>query len=493
MKRVIWSGLVLALVVLAAWAALSYWFGILTEQEVQALIQRTSDREDFKLTSTEYRRGIFTSRATATLEFTQATLPSNQDSQQEEGQNPFRVLLEQQITHGPVPLGKLPQGGSFMRPALGVIETKISLDPQTKELLKDIKLPESVLPSMDATTVLYWGGKGDTHLNVHSLQGEFGDDPRVGVDFAGLKGQIRFAPDFKQFDGVFTSDKFSAAVPQKSTFEMKGMSCSFHQTEGAHGFYLGDLTYHLDFIDLKQQDAAKANEDVSLKGFKVMALAQESGHDLSSSATLSLDQLISRDGVFRNAVFELELRKLDARVLQEFRSTVQQLQRELAGVEDLPDRTLAALLTMLPRLLQSSPEVEIKQLGFESEDGDVRANALLKVDGKKVRGALSLPVLLDAAEVDLTVSAAEGVLVRLLKSVEKRDDSPEGGNTMEDRSAQADRDKALHDAIRAQLADLTAQNLLVLEKGVYKMSARYARGQVTLNGRPISLDQLLGQ
>lgn len=493
MKRLIWSGLVLVLVVLAAWGALSYWFGIQTEREVQALFQQTSDWKDFKLTSTGYRRGIFTSQATATLELPRTTLPSNQDTQGELGNTPLKILLDQQITHGPIPLGRLPDAGTFLRPALGVVETKMSLDPETKPLLKDIKLPEGASPSMDVTTILYWGGKGDTHLKVHSFQGEIGDDPGMGIDFGGLKGEIRFAPGFKEFDGVFTAEAFRAAVAQKSDFHMKGMSCVFRQAEGVHGFYLGDLTYNIDLIDLKRQDAAKPDEGVSLKGFKIAALARESGNDLSSSATLSLDQLLSKDGVFKNAVFELELRKLDAGVLQEFQSTVRQLQRGAAGVENLPDQTLAALLAMLPKLLKNSPEVEIKRLGFESEEGDARAQALLKVDGKQIQGALSLPVLLGAAELDLSVSAAEGTLVRLLKSFEKRDEAPEGGGMGEERSAQAGRDKVLDAEIRAQLEALAVQNLLILEEGVYKMNARYAKGQVTLNGRPIRLDQLLGQ
>jgi uncharacterized protein YdgA (DUF945 family) len=493
MKRVVGSVLVLVLVVLAAWGGLSYWFGLQTEREYRNFMQQASDWKDFKLTSTEYRRGIFTSQATATLELIQAPSPPNQDLQREQEKTPFRLLLAHQITHGPVPLGRLPQAGSILHPALAVVETKMSLDPQMKELLKDIKLPEGAPPSMDVSTILHWGGKGDTHVLVHSFQGELGDDPKVAIDFAGLKGQFQFTPGFKQVDGTFSTERFSGSIARKSVLQMKGMRCSFHQTEGTHGIYLGDVAYDVDLVELKNQDAARADADFSIQGIKVKAVAQESDHDLSSSGTISVDRLVLKEGAFKSAVFELELRKLDARVLSEFQDTVQKLQRDSAGTEALPDQTLAALLTILPKLLKSSPEVEIKQLGFESEDGDVRANALLKVDGRKIQGSLNLPALLDAAELDLAVSAAEGTLVRLLKSFEQRSESGADGGTGEDRSARTKRDKEIEAEIRAQLGALAAQNLLVLEKGVYRMSARYAKGQVTLNGRPIRLDQLLGQ
>ena len=42
-----------------------------------------------------------------------------------------------------------------------------------------------------------------------------------------------------------------------------------------------------------------------------------------------------------------------------------------------------------------------------------------------------------------------------------------------------------------QLATLVAQNLLVKENGTYAASARYEAGQITLNGRPMSFQDLI--
>ncbi|NTW37415.1 MAG: YdgA family protein [Syntrophobacteraceae bacterium] len=143
MKRLLGGILVLAVLAFVALGAASYWFGVQTEREYKAMMQRSADWQNFKLTGEEYTRGVFSSEAKATLELANPPpLPSPDDSG-EEKPFPFKVMLVHQISHGPVPFGMLPHAGGIMRPALAVIETKASLDPRFKELFKELKLPRT--------------------------------------------------------------------------------------------------------------------------------------------------------------------------------------------------------------------------------------------------------------------------------------------------------------------------------------------------------------
>ncbi len=492
MKRLLGGILVLAVLAFVALGAASYWFGVQTEREYKAMIQRSADWQNFKLTGEEYTRGVFSSEAKATLELANPPpLPSPDDSG-EEKPFPSKVMLVHQISHGPVPFGMLPHAVGIMRPALAVIETKASIDPRFKELFKELKLPENRLPAMDMFTVLKWGGEGDTHWTIHPFKGELGEAEKVAVDFSGLKLRIEYTPGFRRFKGSLSMDGLEAAAPEEWDLTLKRMSGTFDQVEGMSGIYLGDVTYTLELIGFKHRDPAKARKNFSLQGFSVKTQAQEAGNDLSSSATFSLDQVDTETGSFHKAIFDLELRKLDGRALSEFQRTLKELRHQSGGPEQLSEKTLAAFLGLLPRLLKNSPEVEIRQLGFASPDGEIRAAAKLTVDGTNFRESLSLPMLMQSARLDASVSAAEKVLVRLLKSLESSDQATSGEGEEESSPSAPMTDEEQEARIRSTLSALVAQRFLVLENGVYKANAKYAGGELNLNGQPIRLDKLLG-
>jgi uncharacterized protein YdgA (DUF945 family) len=484
--------LVLALGALAALAASSYWFGIRTESEYNAMIQRSAEWQHFKLTAHEYTRGVFHSEARATLELREPP-PSVQDASTDEESFPFTVILAHEITHGPVPFGMFPNGARVLRPALGVIETKLTLDPRLRELFEKIRLNDQEFPTMDVITVLKWGGDGETDLIVHPYRGEVGEESKLGLDFHGLKSTIHFSPGFKQFKGTLSLDGLTAASPGEVDFSLKGMHCTFDQFEGQSGFYLGDVNYGLERMAMKHSDPADANQDFSFQGLTLRTQARESGPNLSSSAVLALDRLNAGPESYERAGFEVELRKLDSAALGDFQKTMKELRRQHGSTERLSEETLAAFLILLPRLLKHSPEVELKEVGFVSTGGEVRASARLSFDGARIRSPLSFPMLLQSAQMETTLTAAETPLVRLLASMGSREtpaavadadvNGPAGSETAKDPEAD----------VRSTLAVLVAQKYLLLENGIYSASARFSGGLLSLNGQVIRLDQLLGQ
>jgi uncharacterized protein YdgA (DUF945 family) len=491
MKRLLGGILVMALVAIAAWGACSYWFGIQAEREYKAMIERSADWRSFRLTGGEYTRGVFRSEAKATLELTNTPpLPSLSDTQEDQP-FPFKLMLTHKISHGPIPFGMLPHAGGIMRPALAVIETQTNLDPQAKERLKDVRLLEN-MPSLDVITVLKWGGDGDTHLTIPPYKGELGEESKASVDFSGFKSHVEFTPGFKRFKGSFSTDGFRAAIPDEGDFSLLSMSCSFDQSQGISGFYLGDVHYSLALISFKHGDPAKVQKDFSIKGFSIKTQAQETGNDLSSSVTLALDQVNNEKGSFNDAIFEIEFRKLDGGVLGEFQKTLKQAQHQSASSDQLSEMTLGAFLGLLPKLLKNSPEVEIKQLGFASPEGEIKASAKLAVDGRNIQGPLSLPMLLQSSRLDASLSAAEKPLVRLLRSLESSDQTTTDGAEAEESNPSPNNDEDLELELRKTLSVLVARRFLVLENGIYRANASYAGGQLNLNGQPIRLDRLLG-
>lgn len=494
MKKVLGILLVLCVVALAAWGAATYWFGMQTEREYLAMIQRSSDWPNFRLTNEEYNRGIFSSQAKSTFEL--VGIPGVTDSAvRGDGEKPpFRLILTHKITHGPVPLGTAAAGAGVLKPALAVIETNVTLDPKLKEL----QLPEGFWPTVDATTVLYWKGNGDIDAVLHPIRTELGEAPKVAVDFRGVTSRMEFEAGFKRFHGTISTEGLDGTVAQEGAFKLKNMRCSFDQYEGASGFYLGDAAYELEHLEISNQDQAKSDQNVSLDGFKVNASARESGNDLTSSAVFSLDQLAVKDGTFTKAVLDLELRKLDVKAFLELQAALRKLQSRTGADaqqdEQIQDQFQTALMAIFPKLLKNSPEIEIRQAGFTAHNGEVRAGAKLKVDGGKVQDPINVPMLLGAAELDASFRASEGTLLWLLRSAEPASQKPgESAETEGESPAENGPQVSPEEEIRNQLSALVAQNVLTFEAGVYKLNAKYAKGAVTLNGQTIPLDKLMEQ
>ena len=316
---------------------------------------------------------------------------------------------------------------------------------------------------------------------------------RLAADFSGLKSKIRFSPGFKQFKGTLSLDGLKAASPGEVVFSLEGMHCTFDQFEGLSGLYLGNVTYGLERMELKHSDPADTPKDFFLKGLTLRAQARESGSDLSSSAVFALERFDAGPESYERAGFEVELRRLDAAALGEFQKTLKGLRGQPESPERLSEESLAAFMILLPRLLKHSPEVELKEVGFVSTGGEVRASARLSVDGRKIRDPLTFPMLLQSAQLEATLSAAETPLVRLLTSLGSREapavsaeadvSGPAGSETAEDPEAD----------IRSTLAVLATQRYLLVDNGVYRANARFSGGVLTLNGQAIRLDRLLGQ
>ncbi len=491
MKRMVGGGLFLGVVAAAAWVASSYWFGVQTEREYHAMMDRSADWQHFKLTDEGYTRGVFRSEARATLVLRAPTAASTQEGEPGQEMPPLTVTLIHDITHGPMPFGVLPDTASIAHPALAVIKTKLTLNPRFKELLNEIRLPDGALPSLDVATVLRWGGDGRTHWVVQPYRGDFGESPRVSVDFSGLKSTIDFSPGFRQFNGSVTMDGFRASIPEAGDLTIKRMGLTFDQHEGVSGFYLGDVSYGLEHLELKHGDPNSAAKDFSLQGGTLRTQAVEVGSDLSSSTVLTLDRVIVGAESYEKAGFEVELRKLDSGALGEFQRALNSARKRTTTAEQASEQSLSALVDFLPKLLKHSPEVEIRQAGFGSASGEIRMGARLWVDGHKIQGALSLPVLLQSAHLEATLSAAEATLVRLLRMMGSREPSEGAAEGLAGSPSRPQTVEEQEADIRDTLAVLTAQRFLVLENGIYRANARFSGGELNINGQAIPLDKLL--
>ena len=501
MKKSISVVILFVLVVFGLWGATTYWFSVKTEERYRSILQEASQTQYVKFVNESYNRGFLRSTARTILQIQTPSGTTPDDG-------PLRITLAHDITHGPFPFGGASSGEGRLKPLMAIIETRIVFGPEAKSYLAELysQIPE--LASVRDTTVIDLGGNGEDRFSVPAFQHSFGDEDKVAVDWKGLSLQVNFTSDLKGFTGSLSCPGLGIAGKELD-FSMAEVKSAFNSHEGIHGLSLGEASFDLAGLEFKDKSETGPHSFLA-RGFKVSASNKASGDSIQCLLTVSNDQVKYDEAQYGPAVFELELRNLDAASLAKLQQAIREMQAQdpQQSAEAMQIMMLAKYGEILPALLMKSPEIEIKQLDLKTSDGDFTGRAKVAFDGTKSGPALNPATLMNAVTVQAQFKAAEGLVHRLAStfmqkktSGEDAEDSgaaPGDEETAGDKEASGEREdpgtqtpESSPTMVDEQLKALIEQNIIVKENGSYAATLNYKDGEIVLNGRPLSLQNLM--
>jgi uncharacterized protein YdgA (DUF945 family) len=473
----------LLVLVSGLWVGASYWFGLKTEDQYHAFLRQASQWQYLKLVNESYDRGLLESKARTLIEIEQPSGPAA-------GGQPIRLTLAHNITHGPFP-ASTPDGKWRFQPLMAIIETRLVVSAETRTHLAELYAQIPELESTRDYTVIYLDGHGEEHLSIPAFQHAFGDKEKVTVVWKGLSLQVNFAADLKNFTGVLSVPGLGV-VAKDINLKIEEVKSTFDSHEGISELTLGDASFDIGVLDLvaKQEKAPLA---VLIQAFNLQTSSKASGDVINCLVALKVDQIKIDGNQCGPGIFELELRNLDAASL----ARLQQMLRErpaqpLPRSQDAVQMAmLASLGEILPGLLRKSPEMELRQFDLKTTLGDFSGKARIAFDGTQPGSTQNLLALATAltAEAEFTVGdrLLRHVILSTMKDqlIEQRKEQQ--GTAPDDRNV----DAVASAGIDEQLKALTAQNILIKGDGAYRASASYKAGQMVLNGRPLSLQDLM--
>lgn len=496
MKRLVAVLVLLVLLGVGLWVGSAYWFGVKAEQQYHALLHQASEWQYLKCVNTNYQRGLFKSQAETVIE---VELPPGTNGEIQT----FKIPLAQEIIHGPFPFGNFPNGQRSWQPVMAIIETRLAPGSELQTLFAELWTQVPELASARDYTVIYLDGKGEERLVIPAFQNSFGKEEPIAVTWQGLSFQADFTADFKAFSGSLTMPG-SELRGGEASLRLGEVKAAFATKEGISGLWLGDASGSLATLEFSlQQDTGL--QSFLLQGFNASTATTASGDTLNSQVAIRTE-LVKVDGTqYGPGVFEMELRNLDAPSLAKLQQSLreQPIKPGQQPAEAAQMKTLATLMEILPGLLKKSPEIEIKQLDLKTSRGDFTGKARVGFDGTKAGSIQNLTALATALTAQAEVKIGEDLLRHALTAMLQGDVAAEveeqEEETSDEESEGLERAVPTEEEIRAlvakrvdeQLASLTAQNLLVKEDGTYGSSARYEGGQMILNGRPLSLQDLV--
>ena len=484
MKKLISLITVLVVLSLGLWTAATYWFGTKTEQRYHALLKQGSQYQYVKLANESYSRGFLGSKARTVVEFHPAPGTAT-------GDQPFQLKLDHDITHGPLSFGKSPDGLSQFKPVMAIIETKLVLSPEIQSQLAEVYAQVPELASMRDYTVIYLDGQGAERFLIPAFRHAVGNENPATVDWKGLSFQVNFTADLKRFTGSLSVPGLEV-VAKEGDLKIQEVKSAFDYQEGTSGLSLGDASFNvagMEFVD-KQGDAPHA---FVIRAFNINTSNKASGENLNCVVGIRTEQVKVGEAQYGPGIFELELRNLDAASIARLQQAIRELQTQQPqpSVEQMQTMMLAKYGEILPGLLKKSPELEITQLQVKTSQGDFMGKAKIAFDGTKADSMQNLLALATALTAQAEFKVAEGLLHSVAATIMKEsiveERKGEQGGTPSDQEV-----KALATArLDEQLNALVAQNILVKGNDNYQASASYKAGAIVLNGRPLSLQNLL--
>ncbi len=484
MKRTLSIAIVCLLLLFGLWGAATYWFGVKTEAQYRALLQQAAEYPNVKLVNESYVRGFLSSKAQTAIEVQPAP-----DAAAEK--QPIRLLLAHDIFHGPFPLAKPPGTKPQFKPVMGIIETSIVFSPENQNQISSVYAQIPEIASARDYTIIDLDGNGEEQLHIPAFQHTFGDEDKVAVDWKGLSLQTSFTIDMKAFSGLLKAPGLEV-TGKDFDLRIKEAASTLHVREDASGLSLGEASFDLDAVEYSEKNGTEP-VGFLMQGFRANTSSKASGDNVSFLGAIRTDQVKLNRAQYGPGVFEMEFRNLDAASLLK----LQEAARQQASAPAKPSTEaeqlvmLGRYMEILPGLLKKSPEFEVKQLEIKTTDGDFTGKARLAFDGTKLESTQDLLALANALAAQAEFKVAESLLRRVAIDTMKADIVTE----YEEQKGVVPDDKEIQKIASArldeQLKALMAQNMILKENGNYVARGSYEGGQIILNGRPLSLQNLM--
>ncbi len=485
MKKSISILILLVLLVLGLWGGTTYWFGVKTEERYRELLEEGSQGQYVKLRNESYNRGFMESQARTIVDFRP---PSDVAA----ANPPIRLILAHDISHGPFPLRKSPDGRWHIKPVMAIWQTTIMLSPETRDRLAGFfaQIPE--MPPVQDHTVIDLDGSGEEHLVIPAFQHVLGGEDKAAVDWKGLSLQGRFSADLKALSGALSAPGLEV-VAKDLALRISDLKSAFRSQEGISGLSLGDVSFDLAALEFAGKDQANEPQALLIRSLALNTSSKASGDNIDSRLTVRADRVDVGETSYGPGVLAMELRNLDAssvvRLQEAARESQSQPPEQTAEATQL--LMLARMGEILPALLKKSPELEITQLDVKTTDGDFSGQARIAFDGKKGGPTLNLVTLFNALEAQAEFKVGDRLLRRVASGILKERTIAESREQQRAVPGTKELDAIAAAAVDEQLKTLMAQNILVRENGNYRAAAGYKAGQIVLNGRPLSLGDLL--
>ncbi len=407
----------------------------------------------WRVVTEDYRRGWFSSQASAELAPTQEGLA-----------DALRLRIDSHLTHGPQGLSDL-----TWPPTLTRADSLLALDH-----------PMVQLSGVRAQTRIGWDGDALSRIELPAMD-QPADDNRLGLRIAAGQGELH----------VGRAGPIAARIELPALELLDAQGHAFLALRGLKA--ANEITPWLPGLGIGSGDLSIAEAAVQAPDLEIDArdlhIAIGSHQDAGlleilisySVATLRID-----GADYAPSQIDISLNRLGGEAL----SAVQTDLAEIAA-QDQPEAMagiarLAVLMRHLPELAVTNPSIAIKHLDIATPEGQVSGHLTLGVQGLTATDLLSKGAWIQRLTGDGELSLPRRVALKLATRAILQ--KAQGASDHQDRPPlTADQEQAAADAATAQLDGLLSSGWIGAEGDRIKTTLMLADGLLTINGKTLPI------
>ena len=313
-------GIVLVLIVAAA-AALPFWFGMEAEKAYNNIVQELSSGT--AISSQSYQRGWLSSTAETTMAISGS---------------PLTVSMVHRISHGPLPIDRILNGDFALTPAMAFVDSEVKLVPKKGSSAAWLTEFTRRMAALNARTIVDLNGNAETTLDVPASRSK----GKTGATFnsRGLSGTIGFHEGGQRVDIEVRVPGLSFSS-DKGEFSLKNLIYRFNSSAGTAGYMFGNSTLQLAELS--------AGPGFELKGLRLTTRSKPSGPNLTAIIDYRVQAIKSGTDEHGPGELSFVLRKLDAKALQRFNQQYNQISKRGLPQQQASMMAAAEMMKLIAR------------------------------------------------------------------------------------------------------------------------------------------------
>lgn len=423
-----------------------------------------------KVVQRDYQRGIYRSTDTVTFEVFGDLLKTLQNSGEQVPAKPIRFTVRSNIVHGPFP------GWSSV--AAAASDSELVLDDEARQALGKLmgdKQPLSV------HTVYRFDGGGYSNINspafTATLPGEEGSgDTQLVWD--GLSLEMDFSPHGARYTVKGGAPKLELQDGEGTRMVMRGLHLEADQArlfEDEPLFYTGPARFMIDEITVGA--AQGQGEMVRIGKVAVEQDLKSAGEYVDFISRIGADTVQLGADNYGPVHYDVSLNHLHARSVARLYREVMALYAHPALLQgdEAAGRVMAAMAEPGTELLKHNPELSLDRISFMSPQGEARVAARVRFEDLRADDFDNPVLLMSKLDAGAEVELPEALL--MFVAMAGMSEASEGEDAGVAASMQPE-------DVFALLEALGEEGYLQRANGVVRVKARFAKGQMSLNGKP---------
>ncbi len=398
------------------------------------------------------------------------------------------------------------------------VDTEVML-PYPEDMAESV---EDDLPNLNLQTQVGADKKGATQFSIAAFESDIEneeEDLEGQLSWLGLTGHITYTGDLEAPTGSMKMPGLSIDMGEEGSIKLDALSLSgsldqyfepltldfklpqfkfiseetnilidsltgiFNMEEKVEGLKLGDIAFNLKEVKFDVEGEKFALKGLSLdsNGAMQSETLVKYGTQLNIAAidlpTEAQDELGGLNAL--KMQLNLEFNNLDSASIADVQKTVRQLQAQGMKQEMLGFALMSKLMEIGPTLVKQSPEIAIKTLGLETNQGNVFGHFNLSIDGSKPFPFNQPDQMLQAVLGDTKIQISKSLLKKVITEQVRSEMPPE--------AATQEGAPKPEDMADMQIQAFVQQKFLVDSGDTYTLEANMKAGKLMLNGQEMPL------